>query len=695
MDPKNVPYNSEVAKVYASFPLGDGVNIRVLDILPPLGTTKIRARLRVVSLEANCAPLKTMEETGSPVEPVQAGANSTENVREAVTPEREGVMKHKNSNSRYEALSYTWGASTEGHTILLNGGVPINVTDNLYQALRRLRYVSKVRTLWVDALCINQADTVERADQVGQMGLIYKAATCVNVWLGESGWVFPISARMLRWTWRYRAELMWPAIWPRRRAIEHMSWQLVRFHLEAMAKAIRNSSPRWHERVWVAQEYILAEKVRFCFGRRKLTDYQALKALRHGFLLEDDDICSFARRIQDTWDPFKESHTIETARDNFAEGAIGAVADSAASDPRDRVYGVLGFIKKEERALVPVDYSLLPWEVFATATAASIAAQQNHKILAYVDLSGRVTANLPSWAVNFETVAKMLSENGVDSHLGFARVRRKARSENHAAYSNPSRRSLNVLAHLCGTVANIICLHETIPIPILGATVSDEELRQVPAIPDQTERREAFVVEAAQAFTASTDSTDLADAHVANPDILFLRKLSEDPKLVNIQAMRSRLRADGHERIEKLRRSKASPFLQSVVNNWIDSVLCAPNNLNISSRDTAYLLHHVSQYACYALAASGGCCLFSTTAGLVGLAPWSIAPGDVLLLGAAQDFPFLLLRPTEGHYRFRGLALMHDLDLYPPFPGNRTDGSLHDLALWAGITKEREIFEIR
>src|ERR1700761_9437031 len=85
---------------------------------------------------------------------------------------------------KYEALSYTWGQSSENRTIQLNG-CTLRITDNLYNALRRLRRLTSTRTLWVDALCINQDDLHERSQQVAIMGEIYGKAARVLVWLGE------------------------------------------------------------------------------------------------------------------------------------------------------------------------------------------------------------------------------------------------------------------------------------------------------------------------------------------------------------------------------------------------------------------------------------------------------------------------------------------------------------------------------
>ncbi|KAF4450155.1 HET-domain-containing protein [Fusarium austroafricanum] len=86
----------------------------------------------------------------------------------------------------YEALSYTWGDANDVRPIALNGA-SWQVTANLESALRSLRQQDKPRTMWIDALCINQKDLVEKAQQVPRMRDIYRSATKVVAWLGPAG----------------------------------------------------------------------------------------------------------------------------------------------------------------------------------------------------------------------------------------------------------------------------------------------------------------------------------------------------------------------------------------------------------------------------------------------------------------------------------------------------------------------------
>jgi hypothetical protein len=85
----------------------------------------------------------------------------------------------------YEALSYTWGDSADRRQIKLNDK-PFAVTANLWTALLYLRSCSEVRSIWIDALSINQSDLIERNFMVSQMHTIYNRAQKTIAWLGEA-----------------------------------------------------------------------------------------------------------------------------------------------------------------------------------------------------------------------------------------------------------------------------------------------------------------------------------------------------------------------------------------------------------------------------------------------------------------------------------------------------------------------------
>jgi hypothetical protein len=100
---------------------------------------------------------------------------------------------------KFDALSYVWGLpeeqdSTDVYLTDLVGTSTVStdlqwhrlpILSSLGGALRRLRLPTDIRSIWVDALCINQSDLVEKSQQVPMMGKIYHSAQSVVVWLGE------------------------------------------------------------------------------------------------------------------------------------------------------------------------------------------------------------------------------------------------------------------------------------------------------------------------------------------------------------------------------------------------------------------------------------------------------------------------------------------------------------------------------
>lgn len=84
----------------------------------------------------------------------------------------------------FEAISYVWGTPVQNRLIRCNGkNIPI--TANLYDALLQVRLENKPRTLWVDSICINQADPNEQGEQVFLMDQIYTKSSCTLICLGK------------------------------------------------------------------------------------------------------------------------------------------------------------------------------------------------------------------------------------------------------------------------------------------------------------------------------------------------------------------------------------------------------------------------------------------------------------------------------------------------------------------------------
>ena len=97
----------------------------------------------------------------------------------------------------FTALSYTWVKAicetaedddspithAATHEIKVEDK-SFKVTENLYDALQQLCN-EDIKFMWIDAICINETDFEERADQLLMMCNIYSSAERVIVWLGK------------------------------------------------------------------------------------------------------------------------------------------------------------------------------------------------------------------------------------------------------------------------------------------------------------------------------------------------------------------------------------------------------------------------------------------------------------------------------------------------------------------------------
>lgn len=91
----------------------------------------------------------------------------------------------------YETISYCWGDATNRSTIVLQNEnekhlTTLSVPSSTADALRCVRLLDAPRTVWLDAVCINQNDNDERARQVAMMGDIYRKGSRNLVCLGQS-----------------------------------------------------------------------------------------------------------------------------------------------------------------------------------------------------------------------------------------------------------------------------------------------------------------------------------------------------------------------------------------------------------------------------------------------------------------------------------------------------------------------------
>ncbi|KAF4829613.1 Heterokaryon incompatibility protein 6, OR allele [Colletotrichum tropicale] len=279
----------------------------------------------------------------------------------------------------YEALSYTWADSNgdsslsqqiyvgERHDILF-------ITANCANALRRLRFPLWSRDLWVDAICIDQHNTQERSHQVGIMRYIYATAERVIIYLGEGAGDPKLEPSV---PWKYEN------------------------HGNTLDLSTDLTKQPYFTRVWVIQEVASARSAWILLGSKGARWEDFLKPPSTG----DEDYRVVCIR---NYDLLKAHHpwlqlVAQPKHRDLSElwGLLSATALCQASDPRDKVFALLGlFVGSSDAGLVP-DYSISFYQVLCGLTALSFTQYPDSWRQIFAMVRPNTLHHMPTWTVDW------------------------------------------------------------------------------------------------------------------------------------------------------------------------------------------------------------------------------------------------------------------------------------------------------
>ena len=152
------------------------------------------------------------------------------------------------------------------------------ITENLAAALKGLRDRSQASLLWVDAVCIDQSNVIEKGVQVGMMGEIYKAGLRTLVWLGEENEDTNAAINTIRRIASSAAEYGIDEVQHGDRKHIHYT-QPEPAEQRALKKLVSTTNFQqlasiyerpWFTRLWIIQEVALAQSARLFYGKEDL-----------------------------------------------------------------------------------------------------------------------------------------------------------------------------------------------------------------------------------------------------------------------------------------------------------------------------------------------------------------------------------------------------------------------------------------
>ena len=315
--------------------------------------------------------------------------------------------------NQYDALSYTWGNEEPTQKILLRTSqepttgtgrarfqsairqtIPnkrFYIRPNLEDALRQFRDNQDDLLLWIDAICIDQANIEEKSIQVARMAEIYSKARDVLIWLGKE---YNASNTAMEFI---------PKILDLEQSHALISKESNRKQWTALADLMKRE---WFSRRWIVQELVLAKhRYLYCgdkvlhwddferavsFFTNKLETILAMftssAEFRHNAKILADIKALGASALVDIMNEFVRREDGSLERRNTLESLVARLPMFESLDPRDIIYSLLSIAEDtqtwnslstrkqndlRERGLVPfeADYGKDILEVYKDFTA--------------------------------------------------------------------------------------------------------------------------------------------------------------------------------------------------------------------------------------------------------------------------------------------------------------------------------------
>ena len=290
--------------------------------------------------------------------------------------------------AEYEALSYVWGKDEFPNVLHLPSGY-LMITDNLASALRRLRFTDKSRTLWVDAVCINQSDNTAKERQIAQMASIYQNAASVVAWLGEkTGTSFDKDAIIKLSEHAQEISLRSPTN-ENREVLrkwhygnsERAKWTMSVSSVVEDANFPSIYESAWFTRMWIVQEALLASRLTLCFAVDMLdwADFERVMILIHtvnaAIKLPIPSQNSFIKyawslvEVRNHWRRLSDRNLNQVSEVAYY---MNQLRRRSCKDDRDRVFALRGLLRDESNLVIQPDYSKSVSQVYTELTRSQL-----------------------------------------------------------------------------------------------------------------------------------------------------------------------------------------------------------------------------------------------------------------------------------------------------------------------------------
>ncbi|OAL46680.1 HET-domain-containing protein [Pyrenochaeta sp. DS3sAY3a] len=307
----------------------------------------------------------------------------------------------------YEAISYTWGDPNAKHSVTVDSS-SISVTRNALDVLHFMAPMYGSRLIWIDSVCIDQRDNVDKNQQVALMAKIYRRASRTIAWLGDTD----DAEHAILHLNRLRQALAVGG----REAQEDLDLLKQRAlglddsqHWRALSGLLTH--PYW-TRVWIVQEIAVSRNIQVLYGTHRIQMTAITEAVER---MWDSKING--RIMEEPWkDGAIDVHTAVNHLNIRVTAAIRRLIRQGtypelrevvrmtpffdATDPRDKIYAFYN-ISRVEDGMLEADYRIPLEEAYTRFTAYFIHKHFSELVFMAGHCQPRQHENLPSWVPDF------------------------------------------------------------------------------------------------------------------------------------------------------------------------------------------------------------------------------------------------------------------------------------------------------
>lgn len=319
----------------------------------------------------------------------------------------------------YTAISYAWGDPSDMTAIKIRDEsfsvfVEVPIPKSLYNALKAVRRKGEDVLVWADALSIDQQDRDEKNQQLSLMAGIYMKARSVCVWLGPEEDDSELATVLLQ---DVAAAPETDA--GRIQVNDIFSSEGQDQNLPALAALFERE---YWNRLWVVQEIFNAARVYVYCGSSKPLPWAVYQKASRVFQQYKRDLEDFLPRNRSIVSRKQYSYSqilaysgpggmpdlvsLVSLGDRALLEVLRACRRKLASDPRDKVFGVLGVLGKDIREGFTVDYGKSVKEVFTDVVDFLLTTTEHLDVICEaihfpIHIS---SANLPSWVPDWSHI---------------------------------------------------------------------------------------------------------------------------------------------------------------------------------------------------------------------------------------------------------------------------------------------------